>query len=123
MDEADTVKQGIYASIVKIDNNSSSTSIAPAAPHSASATPSTTVSARLPKLQLQPFNGELTAWTTFWDAYESAIHKNASLSDIDKFTYLRTLVTRSAKDAIAGLSLSAARGGTTRAPQCTSTSN
>ena len=115
IDEADTFKQDIYAPIVKIDNNSSLTSITLAAASGTSAvasvvsaTPSTTASARLPKLQLRPFNGDLTTWTKFWDAYESAIHKNASLSDIDKFTYLRTLVTRSAKGAIAGLSLSSA---------------
>ena len=108
MDEADTIKQGIYAAIVKIENSFSSvTPVAP--PSSAGATPvTTTTTARLPKLQLQPFNGELTSWTTFWDEYESAIHNNSTLPDIDKFTYLRTLVTRSAKDAIAGLSLTSA---------------
>ena len=108
IDEADTIKQGIYAAIVKIENSSSL--VTPTAPpSSAGATPATTTTAaRLPKLQLQPFNGELTSWTTFWDEYESAIHNNATLPDIDKFTYLRTLVTRSAKDAIAGLSLTSA---------------
>ena len=108
MDEADTIKQGIYAAIVKIENSTSSVTPV-ASPSSAGATPvTTTTAARLPKLQLQPFNGELTSWTTFWDEYESAIHNNSTLPDIDKFTYLRTLVTRSAKDAIAGLSLTSA---------------
>ena len=40
---------------------------------------------KLPKLALQPFSGDITNWTTFWDSYESAIHKNPTLSDIDKF--------------------------------------
>ena len=47
-------------------------------------------------------------WPTFWDSYESAIHNNTGLSIVDKFNYLRSLLERSAYDAIAGLTLSAA---------------
>ena len=46
-------------------------------------------------------------WKSFWDTYKSAVHDNESLSDIDKFTYLQSLVSRSAKDAIDGLPLTA----------------
>ena len=67
----------------------------------------TTSSVKLPKLSLPPFNGEITAWTAFWDSYESAIHSNLALSDIDKFNYLRSLLEKNAYDAIAGLSLTA----------------
>ena len=28
---------------------------------------------KLPKLTLQPFKGELTSWTYFWDSYQAAI--------------------------------------------------
>lgn len=28
-----------------------------------------------------------TMWTPFWDSYESVIHRNPDLSDIDKFNY------------------------------------
>lgn len=47
-------------------------------------------------------------WPTFCDSYESAIHKNDELTDIDNFTYLRSLLERTALDAIAGLTLSTA---------------
>ena len=60
---------------------------------------------RLPKLTTRPFNGDLTAWTTFWDSYESSIHKNSSLSDIDKFNYLRSLLEHTALESISGLTL------------------
>ena len=63
---------------------------------------------KLPKLTIQPFKGELTAWTTFWDAYEVAIHSNRSLSDIERFNYLRSLLQGPALDAITGLTLTAA---------------
>ncbi len=45
-------------------------------------------------------------WTSFWDSYESAIHSNELLPDVDKFNYLRTLLERTAFDSIAGLTLS-----------------
>ena len=63
-------------------------------------------SVRLPKLSVKPFNGDITQWTTFWDS-KSAIHENPTLSDIDKFNYLRSLLERSARESIAGLTLTA----------------
>eukprot|EP00731_Ephydatia_muelleri_P014947 Em0008g667a len=45
-------------------------------------------------------------WTTFWDSYQSTIHSNAGISDIDKFNYLRSLLDHAALDAIAGLTVS-----------------
>ena len=63
---------------------------------------------KLPKLQLRAFGGELTKWTSFWDSFESAVHNNRELSDIEKFNYLTSLLERSACEAISGLSLTAA---------------
>ena len=42
---------------------------------------------------------------SFWDSFESAIHGNEELSDIDKFDYLKSLLEHTAKDAISGLTL------------------
>ncbi len=47
---------------------------------------------KLPKLSIRPFDGDITQWTTFWDSYNSAIHANTSLNDVDKFNYLRSLL-------------------------------
>ena len=63
-----------------------------------------------PQLQWQSggrqlFKGELTTWTTFWDSYQVAIHNNQSLSGIEKFNYLCSLLHSPALDAIAGLTL------------------
>ena len=63
---------------------------------------------KLPKLTLPRFDGRLDRWTTFWDSFESAIHTNNDLSDVDKFNYLRSLLEGSAFAAIRGLTLSAA---------------
>ncbi len=61
---------------------------------------------RLPKLSIRPFNGDVTKWTTFWDSFESAIDNSSSLTPIDKFNYLRSLVKNSVSESISGLTLS-----------------
>ena len=63
---------------------------------------------RFLKITLPLFNGNLMKWKSFWDSYESAVHNNRKLSDVDKFNCLGSLLERSAHDAIAGLTLSAA---------------
>ena len=70
--------------------------------------PSSLPHIKLPKLSLKKFGGELTKWTTFWDTFESAVHRNPVLSDIDKFNYLTSLLESAASEAIAGLTLTAA---------------
>ena len=63
--------------------------------------------ARLPKLEVRKFNGKVQEWQEFWDAFESAIDQNESLTAVDKFAYLRSLVTEPARATIAGFSLTA----------------
>ena len=60
---------------------------------------------RLPKLQMPEFDGDIAEWQTFWDSYESTVHLNDTLSDVQKFTYLRSLIHGSALSAIAGFPL------------------
>ena len=63
---------------------------------------------KLPKISMKQFNGDLTKWVSFWDTFNSTIHSNPNLSDVDKFTYLLSLLDSSAADAVAGLTLSSA---------------
>ena len=58
---------------------------------------------RLPKPTLKKFDGDVTAWTSFWDSFESSIHLNTDLTDIDKFNYLHSLLEFSVLEAIVGL--------------------
>ena len=62
---------------------------------------------KLPKISLPSFDGDVMKWAAFWDSFNSAIHTNHTLSEIDKFNYLRSLLQGTAYDAIAGLALSA----------------
>ena len=41
------------------------------------------------------------------ESFESAIHQNECLSEVDKFTYLRSLLLGPAKSSIAGFALTA----------------
>ena len=66
------------------------------------------VTTKLPKLALKKFNGQPTAWQEFHDAFDSSVHKNSSLSDADRFNYLRNLVEGPAYSTIAGLQLTGA---------------
>jgi len=62
---------------------------------------------RLPKLEVRKFNGRVQEWQEFWDAFESAIDQNESLTAVDKFAYLQSLVTEPARSTIVGFSLTA----------------
>ena len=73
--------------------------------------PSPTVSparTRLPKLSLPKFKGNITNWKTFWDSFQSAIHNNKDISDIDKFNYLNSLLEGTATRCVKGLTISEA---------------
>ena len=65
-------------------------------------------SVKLPKLALRPFNGDITAWPSFWESYAATIHDNKDLADVDKFNYLNSLLERSTREAVSGLTLTAA---------------
>ena len=60
---------------------------------------------RLPKLALPIFMGNLLKWQTFWDTFQTAIHNNSGLSDVQKFTYLKAQLSGDAANSIDGLPL------------------
>ena len=66
-----------------------------------------TVRAKLPKLEVWKFGGN-REWQEFWDSFESAIDRNETLAEIDKFSYLQGLMIEQAQSAIAGFSLTLA---------------
>lgn len=100
---------------------SSSTSVVPIVSVSSIATdrssgiehllPTTThakTSVKLPKLTLRPFSSDLTQWFTFWDSFSAAVHNNSQLVGVDKFNYLKSLLSGTALEAIQGLALTEA---------------
>ena len=114
IERADTYKEEVYGSILRAERYLKATPTAGSGPHPPTATAETasrgtpTSKMKLPKLQLRSFNGELTRWTPFWESFEAAVHGNPELSEVEKFNYLTSLLEKMAKEAIAGLALTAA---------------
>ncbi|KYN12751.1 hypothetical protein ALC57_15076 [Trachymyrmex cornetzi] len=61
---------------------------------------------RLPKLDLPKFSGKYDEWCPFFDSFNSLIHINASLSDVQKLQYLRASLTGDAAKIISALEIS-----------------
>ena len=64
------------------------------------------VSAKLPKLELPRFSGCVTEWYSFWDKFNAVVH-DSSLPEVTKFTYLQCVLRGEALDAIKGLATTA----------------
>ena len=61
-------------------------------------------SAKLPKLELSKFDGDYTTWQTFWDDFVANVD-SLEVADINKFSYLWSLLVGDARKAIEGLSV------------------
>ncbi|XP_055590512.1 uncharacterized protein LOC129742611 [Uranotaenia lowii] len=62
---------------------------------------------KLPDIKLPVFDGKLRDWIPFRDMFDSLIHNNHQLSDIDKFTYLRSAISGEVLQEISSIELSA----------------
>ena len=61
---------------------------------------------KLPKLELPVFMGNPLKWQGFWDQFNVAINENNTLSDIDRFNYLKKYLAGQALATISGFTLS-----------------
>ena len=65
-----------------------------------------TANVRLPKLNLPKFTGKYDEWFPFFDKFNSSIHSNASLNNVQKLQYLRGCLSGEAGDVISSLEIS-----------------
>ncbi|MCP4269324.1 MAG: DUF1759 domain-containing protein [Candidatus Brocadiaceae bacterium] len=63
--------------------------------------------ARLPKVHIQPFDGNVLDWPTFWDKF-TALIDTSSISNVEKFMYLSSYLKGEAANVVLGLSTTAA---------------
>ena len=63
---------------------------------------------KLPKITMKKFDGNITQWLPFWSHFEAAVHSNEDLSDVEKFTYLNSLLASKAAEAIEGMAITPA---------------
>ena len=109
IEQADANREALYASLLKVERFLDAAPPAPVPTGGATTHAYARVSGvKLPKIQLRSFNGEPTKWTAFWESFESAVHSNTALSDVEKFSYLNSLLERAAQEAVSGLALTAA---------------
>ena len=66
------------------------------------ASPAPVKSAKLPKLVITKFSGELTDWPRFWNQFEAEIDR-AEVAAVTNFSYLKELVDPKVKTTIDGL--------------------
>ena len=59
---------------------------------------------KLTKLQLPKYEGDPRNWQEWWDAFE-IIHNTSTLTSVDKFRHLKTLLEGPAAKAIAGIQM------------------
>ncbi|KYN09299.1 hypothetical protein ALC57_18595 [Trachymyrmex cornetzi] len=99
---------GLCAKIRELLSPSSFTS------RNATASPSTssvrelsdnTMHVRLPKLNLPTFSGSYDEWFPFHDNFNSVIHTNVSLNNVQKFQYLKASLTGDAGNVINALEM------------------
>ena len=78
---SDEFKETWYAAIVNIDRALT----VPATPvpvvTMASSAPTAGPKVKLPKFTLKSFDGDITAWTPFWDSFKAGVQDNPYLSD------------------------------------------
>ncbi|XP_055948609.1 uncharacterized protein LOC129981696 [Argiope bruennichi] len=61
---------------------------------------------KLPKLTIEKYYGDPCCWLEFWNQFQNSIDNNKSLSKIDKFSYLKSLLGGAAAIAVNGFALS-----------------
>lgn len=60
---------------------------------------------KLPRIDVPKFDGRPRNWNPFCEQFESTVHNNPTLTNSDKFAYLRSLLIGLASDAISGLTV------------------
>ena len=53
------------------------------------------------------FSGDYTCWKSLKETFEATVHRRTDLPNIEKFTYLRSLLDKTASQAIQGFPLTA----------------
>lgn len=67
------------------------------------ASPSERKGAKMSKLTIAPFSGDLCKWAEFRRQFDQTVHNNASLTTTEKFHYLWLFLKGDAASAVAGL--------------------
>lgn len=87
-------------------SNRETAAVSRSSSHSAETMTDSLSRVRLPKISLPTFSGKHEEWLPFHDIFKSIIHNNASLSNIQRFQYLRSSLTGDALNLVSPLETS-----------------
>ena len=96
----------VWIDIHKLERAISATLPLPATPTNPNPPP-TTRGVKLPKLNITKFSGDFTQWNSFWDIFNTSVHRRTDLEGIEKFTYLKSLLEGDALKLVEGFNLEA----------------
>ena len=97
---------GKYSFDVRIDIHKLNEAITAALPGVSYISPKTR-GVKLPKLNINEFDGDFTQWNSFWDIFNASVHKRTDLEGIEKFTYLKSLLEDDTLKLVEGFNLEA----------------
>ena len=104
-DEYTPFEDAYYENMAKatelIENMRSASGNGSSAPPSISSAVQNNV--KLPTIELPTFDGEYSNWLAFRDVYQSLIHHNDALSNVQKLHYLKSCLKNSAASVIAAM--------------------
>lgn len=60
---------------------------------------------KLPKINIEPFDGNYNNWPNFFDLYNSTVHSKPNLADVCKFQILKGLLRGSAAELLEGMNI------------------
>lgn len=106
LDEEDSVRQQVddkYFQIIEIHSSITSGSCNSQSEFESNRTD---LSVKLPRLNLLNFNGDINTWSTFYDMYNTMVHQNRKLSNIERFSILISLLSGEPLQLIKGFPLS-----------------
>ena len=63
---------------------------------------------KLPKLDIPPYEGDVSEWRSFWELFSVSVHARGDIENVQKFSYLRTLLKGEALELVSGFSLESA---------------
>ena len=63
------------------------------------------IGVKLPKIYIKQFTGDPIKWQQFEDTFDATITRNGSISEVEKFTYLRGYLSGEAEKCIEGITL------------------
>ena len=63
---------------------------------------------KLPRIELPKFICDVLKFQNFWDQFEAAVHNNDDLPNVQKFTYLRLVLTGNALQTVEGFEVTGA---------------